>query len=404
MPQDYQSFITNFRTFHVPPRYNQLKLLDELPNKDIDHYISISNRTDGKSFNYVHALLNIAIEYDLGLCLISRNMMLRVSYQTLIDEIIDQSEILDRKDFNFIRTQYYVQLNYKDRRLAVVAALNDATELKQFSNFLKKFPILIYDEFLALESDYLSDEFERMKTIYDSIDRQKEYPLIGKPKVFYLGNAVNFDSPILSSLKLFNILENHPMNTAKQYNHVMLEMHKNENANQERNIRAFGGPDDNMTTGKFKTNPHRLATPGDREQVKRNPRTIWVKLKQDYLKIWFNRDTFNIILSIESTADQYDYNLQLKDNTPESVYLSPKYFDENHIKRHDKGHYLYDNNYSKNMITNDFYDLNQLKLNKLIREQVAQETPETERNAKEQQFEENYIKQSIQGIYNRFWE
>ena len=76
--QKYKRYLQNFRKTHVPERYNQVLLLDELNNPTIDHFISISNRTDGKSFNYVHALLNIAIDYDIGLFFLSRNMMLQI--------------------------------------------------------------------------------------------------------------------------------------------------------------------------------------------------------------------------------------------------------------------------------------------------------------------------------------
>src|SRR5690606_33098238 len=308
----YKDFLKQFRKDHIPPQYNQVKLLDELNNPEIDHFISISNRTDGKSINYVHALLNIAIKYDLGLSFFSRNMMLRTSYQDLINDIIDISTIFDRRDFNFIRSQYYVSLNYKDKTIAIISDLNNATELKYFSNYLKKFPIMIYDEFLALQSDYLPDEWERLKTIYESIDRIEKYPLIHKPKIFYFGNAVNFDSPILHGLKIFNILEKHPINTAKIYKydfHIMLEINRNENANQRRNTRAFGSENDAMTTAEFETNNYNIATDHDRDHIRKNPRFIYIKLKDNYLKIWFNRDTLKTILSIESRIDEpYLYN------------------------------------------------------------------------------------------------
>src|SRR5699024_730071 len=149
----YKSYLDTFRKYYIPERFNQVKLLYELNNPDIDHYISISNRTDGKSFNYIHALLNIAIEYNVGLSFYSRNMMLRTSYQTLLDEIIEVSPLFDRKDFSFIRTQYYIEVLYNKKSIAIISSLNDATELKYSSNFLKKYPIMIYDEFLALETD-----------------------------------------------------------------------------------------------------------------------------------------------------------------------------------------------------------------------------------------------------------
>src|SRR5699024_7781700 len=140
---------------------------------------------------------------------------------------------------------------YQQQSIAVISSLNDATELKYSSNFLKKYPIMVYDEFLALQSDYLPDEWERLKTIYESIDRNQEIPLIKKPKIIYLGNAVNFDSPVLHGLKIFNILENHPINTAKIYKYefnVMLEINRNDNANKQRNTRAFGSRSEEHTS------------------------------------------------------------------------------------------------------------------------------------------------------------
>ena len=405
--EKYKKMIKSFRKNHVPEQYNQIKLLDELNNKDIDHFISISNRTDGKSINYVHALLYIAIEYDLGLTFLSRNMMLRTSYQELINDIIEISTIFDRRDFNFIRTQYYVSLNYKDQTIAVISDLNNASELKYFSNYLKKFPIIIYDEFLTLQSEYLSDEWVRLKTIYESIDRIEKYPLIHKPKIFYFGNAVNFESPILHGLKIFNILENHPMNEAKIYQYefnVMLEINRNENANVRRNTRAFGSEDDSMTTAQFETNDHNIADDSDREHIKHNPRFIYIKLKSDYLKIWFNRDTLHVILSIESFIEHdYQYNMQLKDNKEGSIYLNETYFDEDHIKRLDRGDYLFENNFSKNYITTDFQGLNELKINKIIREQLRKDDPTKEYLRKEKQFKENYIEQTKKGLMNKLW-
>ena len=405
--QKYKRYLQNFRKNHVPERYNQVLLLDELNNPTIDHFISISNRTDGKSFNYVHALLNIAIDYDIGLFFLSRNMMLRTSYQELINEIIEVSTVLNRKDFNFIRQQYYISLNYKDKTIAVISDLNNATELKYFSNYLKKFPIMIYDEFLALETDYLPDEWERLKTIYQTIDRMENYPLIHKPKIFYFGNAVNFESPVLHGLKIFNILEKHPINTNKTYHYefdVMLEINRNDQANDQRNTKAFGSGDDAMTSAQFESNDFNLADDADRNHVKKNPRSIYIKLRNDYLKIWFNRDSLLIILSIESRiTEPYQYNLMLKDNKAGSIYLNESYFDDNHIKKIDKGAYLFENNFSKNYITSDFQGLNELKINKLIREFLRNDNEQVEIQSKEKQFEQNYLEQTKKGIMKKIW-
>src|SRR5699024_436896 len=405
--QRYKKLIETFRENHIPVKYNQVKLLDELNNTDIDHYMSISNRTDGKSINYIHTLLYIAYEYGLGLTLITRNMMLRASYQDLIEDIIEISEVFDRSDITFIRSQYYVRVDYRGQNLAIITDLNNATELKNFSNFLKKFPIMVYDEFIALETDYLPDEWQRLKSIYESIDRIEEYPLIKKPKIFYLGNAVNFDSPILHGLKIFNILENHPMNTARIYKYdfnVMLEINRNENANERRNTRAFGSGDDAMTTARFESNSHNVATDNDRNHVKRNPRVIYVKVKNDFIKIWFNADTLTTILSVEHTIDStYQYNLLLKDNRETSQFLNEKYFDEKHVKRIDRGDYLFNNKFSKDYITSDFNGLNELRINKLIRETLRKDNDSVEVLSKEKQFEENYIEKTKRGLMRKLW-
>lgn len=403
--EKYLKTLYQFKKTEVPPEYNQLHLLEQLHNPNIDHFISISNRTDGKSINYIHALLHIAIKYKLGLTFVSRNMMLRVSYQDLIEDILKISSLYERGDFTFIRSQYYVSLNYKGETIAIITALNDASELKYFSNYIKNFPIIVYDEFLALESEYLSDEWVRLKTIYESIDRIESYPLIHKPKIFYLGNAVNFESPVLHGLKIFNILEKHEMNTSKVYHYdfnVMLEMNKNENSNRKRNMRAFGSGDDAMSTGSFEKNDFNIATEQDKYQVKKNPRFIYIKLKHDYLKIWFNKDNLKIILSIESKVDgDYQYNMLLKDNRPNSTYLSDKYYDENHVRKIDKGYYLFENNYSKNAITTDYVNLNSLNLLKIIREFLKTDNDYIERVSKEKQFKDNYIEQTKRSIFEK---
>ena len=407
--KNYKNYIEQFRKKHIPERYNQVKLLDHLNDPEIDHFISISSRTDGKSINYVHALLNIAIDYNLGLMFISRNMMLRQSYQTLLEDIFDLSTVLNREDFSFIRTQYYVSLNYKKRTIAIITDLNSATELKYFSNFLKKFPIMVYDEFLAIESDYLSDEWIRLQTIYESIDRVEEYPLINKPKIFYLGNAVNFESPILHGLEIFNILERHPLNTMKVYKYdfnIALEINRNENTNELRNTRAFGSKNDSMTTAQFQTNDFLIATENDKNHIKKNPRTIFIKLKNDYLKIWFNPDDLTTILSIETTMtkDHYDYNQQLKDNTSTSIYLNDYYYKDTHIKKYAQGFCLFENNFSKNTITSEYNNLNRIRINKIIREYMIKDNKQNEIESKEQQFKDNYIEQTKRGLLKKLWE
>ena len=202
----YNRWITNFRENHVPKQYNQILLLDELNNPDVDHFFSISNRTDGKTINYIHALLNFSIEFDVGLMFLVRNFTLRPSFQDLIMEIAEISELLDMSKFSFVRSQHYVRIDYNKKTIGIIVALNDAQELKQYSNFIRKFPIMLFEEFLVLEDSYVQDEWKKIVMMHDSIDRVKEYPVIRKPKIIYLGNAVNFESPVFHAMNLFNVL------------------------------------------------------------------------------------------------------------------------------------------------------------------------------------------------------
>ena len=401
----YTRFLDRFRTEHIPKRYNQVRLLEDLTNENIDHYISISNRTDGKSFNYIHALINIAIEFDIGLMFLSRNAMLRVSYQELIEEIIDKSTVLERKDFTFIRTTYYIRIDYKGQSLALVSDLNNATELKYFSNFIKYYSLIVYDEFLAIESDYLPDEWVRLKTIYESIDRLDEYPLIKKPKIFYLGNAVNFSSPILSNLSLFNKMENHPMNTKQIYGNIALEMNRNENANEVKNTRAFATKEDAMTTGQFKLNPHTIANEHDRNRILTDSKTVTVKLHNEYLEITYNRQSFETLLSIKRVpANEYSFNTRLQDNKKDSTFIDESYYSETHYKKYDRGIYLFDNNYSRDYITSSESQFVMIKINKIIRQHELQTREQSQGALNHEQFTQNYLEQTKQSIMRKFLE
>ena len=120
------------------------------------------------------------------------------------------------------------------------------------------------------------------------------------------------------------------------------------------------------------------------------------------MRIWFNRDVKVIILAIESRIEtNYQYNMQLKDNRSDSIFLNDSYFSEDHIKKIDRGYYLFDNNFSKNFITGDFYELNHLKINKIIREVLKTDDEQTEVESKERQFKENYIEQTKRGLMKK---
>lgn len=398
---DFKTYNQKFRDKYIPDKYNQIELVDYLHDDSIDHYISISNRTDGKSFNYIHYFIDYSIKTGIGFILLARHYTVRFSYQKLIEDIV--AELMgryDQKYFYFVRHDFYILVGYKDKEIGIITDLNQATDLKYLSNFLKHYPIMIYDEFLALESDYLPDEWERLKTIYSSVNRKEDIPYIKYPKIFYLGNAVNFSSPVLANLDIFNKLEDHKINTVQIYDNVALEMRRNDNVNESRNLRAFKEEDDKMTAGEFEINDHNIANEDDRKRINKNKGKVTVKTMLGFLNIFYNRDSLEVVLSYSAYESEYQFNTHIKDNTKESVFLSESFYDEDHLRKYDRDLFKFDNQYSKTYVLEHEFELAYLKIHKII---GYYENSLVEPVKKEKQFEDNYIERTKKNLLKKFF-
>lgn len=396
--------VDSFRERNIPKRYNQIKLAEHFYDEGVYHFMSISNRADGKTFNYLNFSLRQAVDDGIGFCFVVRHFTVRESGQKIYQKIIDTFDNeYNYRDFIFMGGNFYITLYYKDRAIGIITDLNSVTDLKYQSDFLKDFPFIIYDEFLALQGDYLIDEWERLKTLYSSINRGNVIPKMGKPKLLYLGNAVNFSSPIIANLNLFNILERHKMNTVKRYGKIMLEFNKNTQANEVRNLEAFDEHNDSMTHGEFNINKHNIATDSDLNRINKNPNFLHIKLKESYLKITYNTQTFECILSIVSWCESYDYNLYVSDNKEDSTYLNDSFFHESHERKFEKDIYLFDNMYSKDYITEGSNYLTELRINKVIKHHYSTNTLDNfEMN--EKIYKENYIENTKKNLFKRFLE
>lgn len=396
----FDKYVNEFRKNNVPKKYNQIELMNHLTDENLDHYFSISNRADGKSFNYIHFLLNLSNDFNVGFMLISRKYTLRHSYISLIQKIVDKSNILNEKKLSFLNTQNYVKVLYVDRTIAVITDLNSATNLKYDSNFLDDFPIIVYDEFLAIEGDYLPDEWERLKTIYGSVNRGNEIPIIKFPKLVYLGNAVNFSSPILSNLNLFHRLENQPINTLKLYGNVAIEMRYNKSRNEDRNLRAFDEENDRMSQGQFEANNHNIVTDFERKQLSKDRHYLMIKLEQYFLRVDYNLDNKIIVLSVLGFSESYDFNTEIKDNKEKSIFLDDYYYKQSHQKRYEKGLYKFDNNYSRDTITSNLH-LMHLNLMKVIKKH---ELAYKNVDRTEEKYHDNYIERTKKSLFKKFSE
>ena len=98
--EEYKYYLKEYREKYLPEEYNQLELLDELLNPDIDHYMSITSRGDGKSFNYISALgyLSSMMEQFTGICLIVRHFTLQDKMRELVEEILQTTGWCDFKN------------------------------------------------------------------------------------------------------------------------------------------------------------------------------------------------------------------------------------------------------------------------------------------------------------------
>ena len=399
--KEFQNLLEKHRRT-IPDEYNQIKLANELMNKDLDFYISISNRSDGKSFNYVGFFIKLAIEKGIGFMLVSRHFTLRYAYQELVDEIVSEMKGVNFNHIFYEKNDDYIKIGYKDDYIGIITDLNNATDLKYHSATLKYFPIIIYDEFLALEGDYLTDEWEKLKTIYQSVDRNKdEIAYISHPKIFLLGNAVNFSSPILANLDIFKWLQNHKINTTRQYNNILIELRKNDNVNNKKNLRAFDSSNDAMTTAQFNFNDYQLTSDNDMQYIQKNGDFFFIKTEFGYLKIIFNVNDLRTNIKFTPYVENYQFCTQIDDVKNDVIYLDEKYYDyEKHFKQYyKKGSFItFDNAYTKSFVL-DNDDLIALRIKKVIKRYFK--TRQTTEPDIDKIYENNYIERSKRAILKR---
>lgn len=406
--KEFQNFVTKFRK-SIPEQYNQIELVDHLMNTELDFYISISNRSDGKTFNYIAFFMKLAIEFDIKFTLLARHHTLRDAYRELLERIcIEQKHFNDHNLF-FRNTQDYIAVGYGDKEIGIITHLNNATDLKYHSNFMKNFPIIIYDEFLALESDYLIDEWEKLKTIYESIDRNHgNIDYLKIPKIVLLGNAVNFSSPLLANLNIYEQLQHHSkhaMNQKRQYNNILLEMRRNEYSNEKRNTRAFNSKEDSMTTGEFDFNTFNLADDGLRKHINKNGNFFYIKTPMNFIKVMYHLGDYQTNIKVVPYSDNYQFCTDVSDVEKNAIFLKDSFYKENHPKRYyNPSNLHFDNAYSKSFILNEEQYI-YLNMNKIIMYHLKNERKKNgynHFNRQEKMFQDNYIERTKKYLEKSF--
>lgn len=342
----------------IPKEYNQVPLIRQISNEALDLYVSITTRGDGKTTSYIHALARLALDHGIKTAWFGRHYTVRNSYAKTIIEAFDVHPFLDSKNLVFKRYDFYLEVFYGTTPMFLISDLEHATDLKYESTTLKQYQILAYDEFLALERDYLPDEDDLFYTIVESMTRGDNMP-----KVLLLGNPVNFESPLLAEFDLFTILENHPINTVKQYDNVLMEMKYNAIQQEKRKNKLFKkrNEHDPMTKGQFKFGRYLL---DNRLTKSRYPYKMIIKYDKKYVEINANADYTDINVKVSAYADYFDYCTSLNDLDNGIVLLDPKHTSDRFYKHYQDRTVLFYDAFSVGWIDQNprFQELNLYKL------------------------------------------
>lgn len=373
---EYKYYLEEYKKNYLPVEYNQLELLDQLCNDELDHYVSITTRGDGKSFNYIGCLLYLSYKLDLGLTLIVRHWTLQDKMRELVEQILQTIEFEDyNESYNFRVTSDYITIELNGKDVALICDLNNASDLKQSSAILKNFPVLLYDEFLTLTDDYEKNEFDKLRTIYKSIDRVKDRKYIKTPKCIFLGNPVNFDSPILPALNIYNAMQTQEINTMQQYRNVLLELRRNDARNEGKNTRAFPDEYDADVTGEFEFSNFQLLSEKQYISFCDKAEQVKIKLPEKMMLVVTKKDS-KIALAVERSDNTETYCTELFKESETCEYLKENYYNDNFAKKYTKGLFKYKDSFSKSYINRE-ENLMRLNLFKCFKKPKIVTTEET---------------------------
>ncbi|AAP42305.1 neck appendage [Streptococcus phage C1] len=362
--EEFKTLLNDYRKKYLPSKYNQLELLDWLCSDEILHYMSITSRGDGKSFNYIGALAWLSYHLNFGTMLLVRHWSLMDKMAEMVFEIIRTVGMFDIENVGIQAKADYLTITIEGREVFIITNLNNASDLKQSSAVLRNYPVVLYDEFLTLGEDYVTNELAKLQTIIKSIDRMGKRPYIKRPKIIYLGNPVNFDSPILPALNIFYALQNQEINTIQQHGKTILELRRNDEVNEEKTTGYFEDSVDSDITGEFNFSNYRLADQQTYNKALTNGTLYKIRLEDKLSYVILESDN-EYILSIEESKLDENYCIHLKDETATCEYLKPSFYKDSFIKRFQKGHFNFKDSFSRTFIegNEDLQRLNFFKLN-----------------------------------------
>lgn len=97
----------------------------------------------------------------------------------------------------------YAILYYDNKIFGFGAALKSESQIKNVSNLFNKVSEIIWDEFQAVDGNYLTDEIGKFKTVYKSIARGPNKMVRYVPCIA-ISNFVSMLNPLMTSLDVYN--------------------------------------------------------------------------------------------------------------------------------------------------------------------------------------------------------
>lgn len=358
--EKYLDYLEKIRK-NIPEQYNQVKLLDQLANDKVDLLFSITTRGDGKTFNFLYALAKLSEKFDFSTIVLVRHLEVRSAMLQQIVDVYDTFKDLNRDSFNYRITPDYIKCTYGEKTPFIICDLNNANDLKNYSSVLRHANLTLYDEFLAVGGDYAPHEFDKFKTIFETMDRA-EVPAMkytnDRRKAIFLANPVDFSSEFLATWKMYHALESQKMNTIKVYKNIAIERRRNQNTQTTKNNRIFTSGTNESVLGKFHVNNWQIKEP------KIATRKVTIKTLDKFINIYMENTP---ILDVTAYESEYQYNTELSDNSEESTYLRDSYYNDNFYKKYEKDNFYFANYFSKRYILENYPTLN---MNRIYRQNI----------------------------------
>lgn len=371
----------------IPEQFNQLKLAKSLTQPNYDWLFNVSNRKDGKSFNWTILSTILGIENKFRGIWIARHYTVKNALITQTYKFIEQAyeEKIFKykpKDFTHINSDFYTTLYYKGEPVMLFTDLNVASDLKFSSAVLREYSFIVYDEFLALKGDYIRDEVEKLKTIYQTMNRPPYHKdLGGKIKIVCLGNPVNFSSPLLAYHNMFDMIEETPKNSfsyKEKPRKIIYEYNWNEKVVREEDTSAFG-EDDPMINAEFVVNNTLLAGKPLRHACLYS---FCIALDECYIRVHYkDQNTFYYEATFYEPFVDYAFNL--KDVHEDTTIITRKFYKQENAERFQKNikKIKFANNFTRDTIDNS-QPMKELAIKKMIKHHMKTKQKPLEKHDK----------------------